>query len=273
MIRIRSFSLGVSITFAAVVAMSATSVSALPLFGIGDCAGCQTWGDNLAQAIPNVRPAPQIDGLTQPELDFFTPQLDPNDGVTPITFQYVEPPLQTGLVVDDFAEVHDSLVMSWDPAPGTDVSIAAWESVYDVDPDLTGTRILFSIMPPLGVWDFSIALEDITGLHRGWFVQMPPTGVWGNFSLDPTLAVQPGFAVFIDQLGFDITQVTKIRLDEAGTTTAIFPAPNPRSGVVIPPGQQWNAWNSLQVVVPEPASAGLVLLGLAELAALRRRGT
>ena len=54
--------------------------------------------------------------------------------------------------VDINGTQRDSLVMSWDPPDminqPNQLGVAAWEYVYGVDPDLTGTVVDFSIGPP-----------------------------------------------------------------------------------------------------------------------------
>ncbi len=237
----------------------ASAPQASPLFGIGDCLGCQSWQSAITAG--NIQPATS---LTSEEDAFYTNSLGSTNFALSSNIELFANPN----VEDDLLTARDALVMSWDSEPGTDLTIAAWEYVYDVDPDLTGTTIHFSALAPLGIWDLSIELIDINGRVRGWFVDGTTlvNGVWTNHWLDPSDPFAPGFlpGPVQDPL-FDLTQVVKIRLDEAGMTTAIFPAPPP-GGTII---GQWNAWDHLQVV-PEPTSALLVGLGLLALAWGRR---
>ena len=69
--------------------------------------------------------------------------------------------------------------------------------------------------------------------------------------------------MFSETPGFDITNVTTIRLDEAGMFVT-FPA-QPGSSTL----WDWNAWDSL-LIVPEPSSFSLVGFGFVALAAYGR---
>jgi len=125
-------------------------------------------------------------------------------------------------------------------------------------------------LSPVGIWDLSIELIDINNRVRGWFIDgstLNP-GVWTNYSLDPSDPNSPGFipGPIQDPL-FDLTMVAKIRLDEAGMTSAMFIAP--LSGGTVFANGQWNAWGNLQVI-PEPGTGILIGLGLLALASRKR---
>jgi len=141
----------------------------------------------------------------------------------------------------------DALVMSWRNTNTNDptiLNVAAWEYVYDIDPDLTGTLITFSLLAPAGVWDFSLELIDVNGNSRGWF-GVPPNTSWGVFSIDPSSAVaQVPFSVVITSGVFDITHVTTIRLNESSQGGIAFIDNPAQEGDSTTP---WNAWNSLSV--------------------------
>ena len=178
--------------------------------------------------------------------------------------------LTPDFAISDGNKQEDALVMSWDNNPGDDVlNVAGWEYVYDVDPDLTGTRIRFSLLAPVGIWDFSLELFDIFGNSVGWF-GVPPSTIWGNFLIDPGLfAPQGPFTAFVTSGPFDITQVVRIRLSESSQGGVTFIDNPALVGQSITP---WNAWNSLAVVpVPEPGTLALFGIGIAGLGFLRRR--
>lgn len=253
-----------------VLLLSPTAADASPLFGVGDCQGCMSW--DAARAAGRVQ---QASAPTTMENQFYATQT-PDYAYTSNMELFVN-----GNVEDNLGVSHEALVMSWQAAanidsdnnPDNDLTFAAWEYVYDVDPDLTGTLIEFSILFPPGIWDFSIELEDANGLVRGWFVDptiIPGLGfnVWHTLALNPALLAPQGFIPGpIQDPGFDLTQVLKIRLDEAGMNTAVFPAP-PAGGAIV---GQWNAWNHLRVTaIPEPATPLLAGLALLVVGFLRR---
>ncbi|MFV1996030.1 MAG: PEP-CTERM sorting domain-containing protein [Verrucomicrobiales bacterium] len=252
-------SIATAVAFASLLAFSLPApADASPLISIGDGPGFTSWQDAINAGL--IQPAT---GLTDEENAFYGSQVS-NYAYTPNMEVF------NNLNVSDGTISRDALVMSWDPEPGTDLTIAAWEYVYDIDPDLTGTTIKLSLLAPTSIWDFSIELIDANNRVRAWFVDMSgiTNNVWQNISLDPTQQIQPGFipGTIQDPL-FDITQVTKIRLDEAGMTSAILTPPPPGGTIV----GQWNAWNSLQVV-PEPSRVILSLVGIAAIGLRRRRG-
>ena len=249
---------GICILAAVAVLAVPASAPASALFGVGDGPGFQSWQD----AINDGRIQMGTD-LTAEEDAFYSTQAA-NYAYTPNMELFAAGPVSDGF------NSFDSLVMAWDAAPGTDLTIAAWEYVYDVDPDLTGTTVSLSVLAPTGIWDLSIELIDINGRVRGWFVDgtglIPDT--WQTITLDPTQPIQAGFipGPIQDPL-FDITQVVRIRLDEAGMTTTTFSSPPPGGTIV----GMWNAWNHL-AVIPEPSTAMLLVAGgLA--GAFRRRRT
>ncbi len=59
----------------------------------------------------------------------------------------------------------DGLLMSWGDtgAPNDVLQVAAWEYTYDIDPDLTGTSLSLSVMPPTGILSVSLTLIDQVG--------------------------------------------------------------------------------------------------------------
>jgi hypothetical protein len=240
-------------------ALLASEIHASPLFSIGDCVGCMSWSDALASG--RIQPAA---GLTGPEEAFYTG--------TGETFSFSTPELFAQNVTDGDGDTFNALVMAWNNDQSVDLSISAWEYVYDVDPNLTGTLIELSLFYPPPMWDFSIELVDANGKVRGWFVDVMAAGLvanqWHTITLNPGLLAPQGFIPGpIQDPGFDLTQVTKIRLDEAGMTTVTLTPPPPGGTIV----GQWNAWNHLRVrPIPEPLTVTLMLVGLAGISASRR---
>jgi hypothetical protein len=249
-------------TLLGVLLVGAGTAVASPIVSIGE-GQTHSWADALAGTAGGTLQT--ATSLTDLEQSFYTGEVGAgNFGLaTPIALEAVNP-----VVID--GEGHDSLVMSWNPWPGSDepndLSIAAWEYVYDADPDLTGFDAHFSIgVPPdsfgqPAIWDVSFELIDNMGRTRGWFWPMPSVG-WSTQWLDLDNPVPQGpFSVFGETPGFDITNVVAIRLDEAGMF-ATFP-PQPGSSTL----WDWNAWNSL-AIVPEPNSISLAAFGFVALAA------
>ncbi|MBC8239046.1 MAG: PEP-CTERM sorting domain-containing protein [Alphaproteobacteria bacterium] len=246
-----------------------TSAQASPLISIGE-GGTTSWADAISNGNVNAVADP-LSGFAAQE--FYNLAIGQDMGNGPINFVVAAPNIQItpqNPVFDGDGEGHDSLVMTWDDSEPDTLGVAAWDYVYDVDPDLRGTRIDFSILPPPGIWDFSLELFDINGNSAGWF-GTPPTANWGNFVINPSLASAQGpFLSYIEQPGFDLSQVIVIRLNESSQGGLRF---DPRPlGPPIPPTGPWNAWNHLRVrlPVPEPATVLIFALGLAGLAFSRR---
>jgi hypothetical protein len=250
----RSGLLGVACCAAYLAIASAASAS--PLFAVGEGSSV-SWTDAIQSG--NVIPVRPADGLTNAAQQFYAQQVASDPDLT--NFQLVQSALTPDILVEDgTGEMHQSLVMTWDnDAPADVLNIAAWEYVYDVDPDLTKTTIDFTLYPPPGIWDVSLELIDSNGFSRGWF-DSGPANFWGAAWVRPDLASAQGFDFFWNDPGFDITQVVAIRLDEAGMGGPVFPAPP----VGAPPIPGWNAWDSLQVKpVPEPAAITLLAISVA----------
>ena len=256
-----------------ILPITVAPAQALPLFSIGE-GGVMTWSEAISHDLVQV-PTDPLSGYAAQQ--FYYSQMGQTMNGT--TISMIEEARNVFLtpdfdVSDDFGingnentnahEIHQALVMSWenymtndfeDPAA---LNVAAWDYVYDVDPDLTGTEIRFSILAPPGVWDFSLELFDINGNSRGWF-GTPPNNAWSSYAIRPDIAAAQGpFSAFYSQPGFDITQVTRIRLNESSQGGVSF-FDSPLSGTTTTP---WNAWNHLAVAVPEPSTWALFCLGL-----------
>ncbi len=217
---------------------------ATPIFSIGE--GTQiSWDQAIVSG--NVQ-AVQAGDVTWAAQQFYGPQ----------NYQMVTSQLTPDLFVADLNnEIHQSLVMSWDAVQDSSVlSVAAWEYVYDQDPDLSGLTLDFSIYAPPGISNLSVELIDIKGNSQGWFSSSVPN-TWGVHSINTGIGVQGIFNAFISQPGFDITKVVAIRFDEAGMWSPTFQA----APAGAPPGLMWNAWNHVQVI-PEPSPFLLLGFGL-----------
>jgi hypothetical protein len=233
---------------------------ASPLFSIGEGSGT-SWSDAIKAG--NVVPVLAADGMTKLESDFYANEalVNGHDG-----FQMRDAFLTPDLNVSDGFDTHQAMVMAWQQLgtndPGNDFGdVAAWEYVYDIDPDLTGLFLSFSLLAN-NVWDVSVELIDNLGRTKGWIRPGPPPN-WQNALIDlsSNAANQGGFLLMPITPGFDITMVTTIRFDESGIWSMPFAAPP--AGTVFPPGPVgWNAWNHV-AIIPEPSA--LVLAAAAAL--------
>jgi hypothetical protein len=201
------------------------------------------------------------DGRISPVLTPY-PAADEHYGQSGGDYHFAPPEAPFGdlYVMDGIPEAPSDagLVMTWGD-PGTELpQLSAWEYVYPDDPNLIGTLITVTVMPPHGIWSVSLTLNDLAGGWISWdwnVVGAPPPfipgalipGVPNTIIIDPTVqGHQAGSTSFaISPAGFNPAIVTTIQADEL--------AANPGLWVQFPPvpavgGQQpWNYWSSLSV--------------------------
>jgi hypothetical protein len=240
---------------------------ASPIFSIGE-GSSTSWDQAISDG--NIKAVDDaLDGGAAQQ--FYSSQIGIN-GITDIVTATNATIAAAGLVSDGLTTPdHDALVMSWDNNNSflpTDLVVTAWEYVYDVDPDLTGTRVHFSAYAPTGVWDLSLELFDIFGNSRGWFAANP-AAVWTNYWINPaTAGIQGPFNAFHEDPGFDLTQVVSIRLNESSMGGTAFIDVDPITGFNNP----WNAWNHLSVTaIPLPPAIWMFGTGLVGLLGIAKR--
>ena len=213
-----------------------------------------SWGSAITSGF--ITPSQSSDGFTQAALQFYTGQ-----GVTPEAINAI---LTPDISV---ASVNNTMAMSWNGSnPNQNFLPVAWWNYFfggvnrtPIDMSTGSSRIIFTLYPPVGVWDVSMELIDVNGRSRGWFFPMPTSPTWSEQTIFVNLGGQGVFSNFFNETGFDITKVVAIRFDEAGRNSN-FIALDPNGNAIA-----WNAWDSLRVVVPEPDHLSLFVLGLAVL--------
>lgn len=180
----------------------------------------------------------------------------------------------------------DGLQMEWGDDENDIAQVAAWEYVYDVDPNLAGTILSLTVTPPLSappvILSVSLTLTDTANGWMSWFWDVipplpGPTGVPAGIptiiSLDPTLhANQSNSTAFTDG-GFNHLIAMSIIADElainpgtGGANWTTFPSAPISSGAPV-----WNYWSGLSVVVPIPAAVWLFASALGLLGWVRHK--
>ncbi|GMR21647.1 MAG: hypothetical protein BMS9Abin36_2251 [Gammaproteobacteria bacterium] len=198
-------------------------------------------------------------------------------GIAGVDYAQVTPSLQA--LNNAQSGMDDGLLMSWGDENTALPQVAAWEYIYGVDPNLTGTKLSLGVTPPTGILSVSLTLTDTAGGWMSWFWDVLPPGPGPSgvpagapsiITLDPTLhAMQANSTAFIDN-GFNHTIAISIIADElvgAPATWTSFPSAPVATGQPI-----WNYWTTLSVSqVPIPAAAWLFGSGLLGLVGMARR--
>jgi hypothetical protein len=228
-----------------------------------------------------------------------------NPGFYPPEAYSVEP---VGLYVYEesgyFPEDEGGLVMTWgdssDIPPAQPDYTGAWQFDYPADPNLVGSTLLCSIVPPqVGgqgqVNSVGIGLIDGAGLIRSWTWNCaaaagPGTIAWnqlwtltigpisgpippawpGPAGAVPAGGLPPGIApvASFSQVGFNPANVVSIVAMETGQRVGNFLVPPPPLPAPLP--LMWNFWGRV-AVTPEPGTFCLLALGACGLALRRRR--
>ncbi len=254
---------GVGVVCAILCLAASQAQAGSPVFGIHTE---QDWGEALNSG--RIQPVPAEDFETMVQGDDNWPDVYKNA-------QFYTPELQ--VFPDYLGEA--GLYMAWGEDGGEAHRAAAWDYIYDADPNLQGTTIDFSILPPVYCTHFSLNLIDQNGNYREWIWHVGdpgeiPPGQWSTLSINPVTggsnyATVALFTHDVPGTPFDLSTIQILRFNENISSTPGFP-PGPMGNV--PNGWVWNAWNHVQVS-PEPGTllVWTVLAGLATALGWRRR--
>ncbi|HUW19927.1 MAG TPA: hypothetical protein VMW16_11555 [Sedimentisphaerales bacterium] len=152
------------------------------------------------------------------------------------------------------------LVMTWaGPSMPAGPYAAAWKLKYPSDPDLTNSIITVTVLPPCDpcITVVSFGMKDVNGFIRAWYWDVPavlPCGIATTITIDTSIpgvtAANPVATSYMNNPGFDITQVIELIFDE--NTFWLGGTAVPPPGSTIP--RAWNYWYDL-TVTPKPVKA------------------
>ncbi len=262
----KSVGIIISAMVALIFLVTPSHVAASPLFSLDTSAD---W--NAALTENKIRPV--IDPY---------PAASEHYGVLGEDYLYYAPdPLFGGdlFVMDSIPENPDAgLVMYWGNSEANNKELpqlAAWEYVYSEDPNLVGTLLNLTIMPPMGIWSVSLTLNDALGGWVSWDWNVnTPGNPFGPGPINPgapyTITINPmvmgpqaGSTSFAlnPVIGFDPTKAISIQADELAVGPAGFGGWAQFPAVPVVGGSQpWNYWSSMSVT-PEPVSSALFIIG------------
>jgi hypothetical protein len=263
----------------------AAGVLATPVFSIDTLT---EWNSALSTpTVSPVSPGAWDDYMAQ-NPSFYAP-------TEPYTYSPVTPVLYVyeGAGHPDINE--PGLVMAWGETTPSGTNYAgAWQYDYPLDPNLLGTTLFVSVLPPQqgGVGQINsvgVGLLDGAGFIRSWTwncaaVVGPGTIAWNqlwNLSMGPIGLVPPdpagatpagggpviAPAAWFSHALFNPANVVSILAYESGQVVGGWVPPPGWLGGPLP--LVWNFWGGVEVI-PEPGAAGLALLA-AGLALRRRR--
>ena len=272
----RKLSVGASLLLACgLVCLMVGGAAASPLFGIHSL---QEWEAAVNSGQVRAVPGTEFQDMVRGGGAYAGLQLADGDG-WPLTYQEAEF-LTPQLDVAEY-EGEAGLVMAWgDQTTAQDLQqAAAWDFVYDEDPNLDGTIIEFSIFPPVYCTQVSLNLIDMHGNYREWIWHAGDTGEmipgqWNLLQINPSAGTSnwPTVAgtpfIYQDPSNpFDINSIQFLRFNENISSNS----PGWPSGPAgVPPGWIWNMWNHVEVH-PEPATMALLGSGLLGLVLKRRK--
>ena len=165
------------------------------------------------------------------------------------------------------SKTKSALVLSWmQPSNPYTLGVTGYEYFYHADPDLTGYKVPFSALAPVGVHDLGVELIDANGKAEGWFTSVLTNGSWiGSYKVNLAMQRSQVPFVFIKDPGFTTKNVLWIRFDEASLPANPFSVPDPTGN-----GGAWNAFGQINAT-PGPEAFLPLLAGLAKVALGRRR--